>query len=159
MESPLKIKTRTLLFCSFFLMCSTISIRAQQIYNCNDILFESNQELKNKLSTVLNSTDLVNLESNQYSRNSNNSSGTVLDIRFENLNTVNQLSSIEISNLKYCILRIRNNISPIDLDALNTLVNLELLHIIIETDYQSVLSVRNLNNSNLLITYLISVPQ
>ena len=40
-------------------MCSTIKIRAQQIYNCNDVLFESNQELKNTLSAVLNSTDLV----------------------------------------------------------------------------------------------------
>ena len=59
MESPLKIEIRTLLFCFLFLMCSTISIRAQQIYDCNDVLFESNQELKNTLSAVLNSTDLV----------------------------------------------------------------------------------------------------
>lgn len=141
-------------------MCSTINIRAQQIYNCNDTSFESNQKLKNKLTTVLNSTDLVQLESNQFSRNSNNSNrGTILDIRYENLNMINQLNALEISNLKYCILRIRNNIAPIDLVALNALINLELLHVIIETDYQSVFSVLNVNNPNLFITYQISVPQ
>ena len=71
-------------------MCSTIKIRAQQIYNCNDVLFESNQELKNTLSAVLNSTDLVQLESNQFSRNSNDSNeGTILDIRYENLYSSN----------------------------------------------------------------------
>ena len=141
-------------------MCSTINIRAQQIYNCNDTSFESNQKLKNKLTTVLNSTDLVQLEFNQFSRNSNNSNGgTILDIRYENLNMINQLNALEISNLKYCILRIRNNIAPIDLVALNALINLELLHVIIETDYQSVFSVLNVNNPNLFITYQISVPQ
>ena len=102
-------------------MCSTIKIRAQQIYNCNE--------------------------------------GTILDIRYENLYRINQLSAVELSNLKYCILRIRNNISPIDLVSLNSLINLELLHVIIETDYQSVFSVLNVNNSNLFITYQISVPQ
>ena len=141
-------------------MCTTINIRAQQIYNCNDASFESNQKLKSKLTTVLNSTDLVQLESNQFSRNSNNSNGgTILDIRYENLNMINQLNALEISNLKYCILRIRNNIAPIDLVVLNALINLELLHVIIETDYQSVFSVLNLNNRNLFITYQISVPQ
>ncbi|MCK6608511.1 MAG: hypothetical protein L6Q46_09455 [Flavobacterium sp.] len=160
MESLLKIEIRTLFLCSLFLMCSTINIRAQQIYNCNDTSFESNQKLKNKLTTVLNSTDLVQLESNQFSRNSNNSNrGTILDIRYENLNMINQLNALEISNLKYCILRIRNNIAPIDLVALNALINLELLHVIIETDYQSVFSVLNVNNPNLFITYQISVPQ
>jgi len=141
-------------------MCTTINIRAQQIYNCNDASFESNQKLKSKLTTVLNSTDLVQLESNQFSRNSNNSNGgTILDIRYENLNMINQLNALEISNLKYCILRIRNNIAPIDLVVLNALINLELLHVIIETDYQSVFSVLNVNNPNLFITYQISVPQ
>jgi hypothetical protein len=160
MESLSKIEIRTLFLCSIFLMCSTIKIRAQQIYNCNDVLFESNQELKNTLSAVLNSTDLVQLESNQFSRNSNDSNeGTILDIRYENLYRINQLSAVELSNLKYCILRIRNNISPIDLVSLNSLINLELLHVIIETDYQSVFSVLNVNNSNLFITYQISVPQ
>lgn len=160
MESLLKIEIRTLFLCSLFLMCSTINIRAQQIYNCNDTSFESNQKLKNKLTTVLNSTDLVQLEFNQFSRNSNNSNGgTILDIRYENLNMINQLNALEISNLKYCILRIRNNIAPIDLVALNALINLELLHVIIETDYQSVFSVLNVNNPNLFITYQISVPQ
>jgi len=160
MESLLKIEIRTLFLCSLFLMCSTINIRAQQIYNCNDTSFESNQKLKNKLTTVLNSIDLVQLESNQFSRNSNNSNGgTILDIRYENLNMINQLNALEISNLKYCILRIRNNIAPIDLVALNALINLELLHVIIETDYQSVFSVLNVNNPNLFITYQISVPQ
>ena len=76
-------------------MCSTIKIRAQQIYNCNDVLFESNQEVKNTLSAVLNSTDLVQLESNQFSRNSNDSNeGTILDIRYENLYRINQLSAV-----------------------------------------------------------------
>ena len=160
MESLSKIEIRTLFLCSIFLMCSTIKIRAQQIYNCNDVLFESNQELKNTLSAVLNSTDLVQLESNQFSRNSNDSNGgTILDIRYENLYKINQLSAVELSNLKYCILRIRNNISPIDLVSLNSLINLELLHVIIETDYQSVFSVLNVNNPNLFITYQISVPQ
>ncbi|MCD8518856.1 MAG: hypothetical protein LRY32_04545, partial [Flavobacterium sp.] len=96
----------------------------------------------------------------QFSRNSNNSNGgTILDIRYENLNMINQLNALEISNLKYCILRIRNNIAPIDLVVLNALINLELLHVIIETDYQSVFSVLNVNNPNLFITYQISVPQ
>ena len=90
MESLSKIEIRTLFLCSIFLMCSTIKIRAQQIYNCNDVLFESNQELKNTLSAVLNSTDLVQLESNQFSRNSNDSNeGTILDIRYENLYSSN----------------------------------------------------------------------
>lgn len=160
MESLSKIEIRTLFLCSLFLMCTTINIRAQQIYNCNDASFESNQKLKSKLTTVLNSTDLVQLESNQFSRNSNNSNGgTILDIRYENLNMINQLNALEISNLKYCILRIRNNIAPIDLVVLNALINLELLHVIIETDYQSVFSVLNVNNPNLFITYQISVPQ
>ena len=90
MESLSKIEIRILFICSLFLMCSTIKIRAQQIYNCNDVLFESNQELKNTLSAVLNSTDLVQLESNQFSRNSNDSNeGTILDIRYENLYSSN----------------------------------------------------------------------
>ena len=81
--------------------------KAQQIYNCNDVLFESNQELKNTLSAVLNSTDLVQLGSNQFSRNSNDSNeGTILDIRYENLYRINQLSAVELSNLKYCILKL-----------------------------------------------------
>ena len=121
MESLSKIEIRILFICFLFLMCSTIKIRAQQIYNCNE--------------------------------------GTILDIRYENLYRINQLSAVELSNLKYCILRIRNNISPIDLVSLNSLINLELLHVIIETDYQSVFSVLNVNNSNLFITYQISVPQ
>ena len=44
MESLSKIEIRILFICSLFLMCSTIKIRAQQIYNCNDVLFESNQD-------------------------------------------------------------------------------------------------------------------
>jgi len=156
MESLLKLKCRTLVLCFFYL--SIISSKAQQIHNYNDVAFQSNNELKSKVDFILNSNDLVSTESNHFSR-SFSVSPTILDIRYERLNLINRIDTSQISNLKYCILRLRNNVNPINLSAINVLTNLELLHIIIETDYISNPTVINLNNLNLIITYQISVPQ
>lgn len=156
MESLLKLKRRTLVLCFFYL--SIISSKAQQIHNYNDVVFQSNNELKSKVDFILNSNDLVSTESNHFSRSSS-TSPTILDIRYERLNLINRIDTSQISNLKYCILRLRNNVNPINLEAINVLTNLELLHIIIETDYISYPTVININNLNLIITYQISVPQ
>ena len=69
------------------------------------------------------------------------------------------LNSLEKSTVKYCIIRLKKYNAPIDLQVINALINLELIHIIIETDYSDTFSLLNIKNPNLLITYLISVPQ
>jgi hypothetical protein len=75
------------------------------------------------------------------------------------LNQLRQIDSSQLLNLKYCILRLQNNSNPIDLNLLNPLTNLEVIHIIIETNFSGNPSVINLINQNIIITYIISIPQ
>ena len=56
-SSKLEVKTFMLCFV-FFFSCFTIC-NAQKIFNCNDYSFKSNLELKSKIDTILNSSDLI----------------------------------------------------------------------------------------------------
>lgn len=156
MESS-KLEFKTFMLCfAFFFSCFTIC-NAQKIFNCNDNAFKSNLELKSKIDTILNSSDLIQFGYDQKFKKSEKSN--IIDIRYENLKHIKDLNSLEKSTLKYCIIRLKKYNAPIDLQVINALINLELIHIIIETDYSDTFSFLNIKNPNLLITYLISVPQ
>ncbi len=156
MESFTKLKYKTL-FLYFFLLIS-IQLHAQQIINYEDAVRQSNESLINRVNAIINSSDYFLLSNNSQQRNSYQNF-EILDVNYNNLQLINQINSSQLQNLKYCILRISNNLNPIDLNALNLLSNLELIHIIIETDFSSIPSVINLNNPNIIVTYIISIPQ
>lgn len=156
MESFTKLKFKIPFLC-FFLLC-IFKLNAQEIYNYENLALQSNQALKNKVDSILNSNDIFLVNSNISSRNSYENV-EILDIRYNNLNQLRQIDSSQLLNLKYCILRLQNNSNPIDLNLLNLLTNLEVIHIIIETDFIGNPSVINLNNHNIIITYIISIPQ
>lgn len=156
MESFTKLKFKIPFLCFFFLCI--FKLNAQEIYNYENLALQSNQALKNKVDSILNSNDIFLVNSNISSRNSYENV-EILDIRYNNLNQLRQIDSSQLLNLKYCILRLQNNSNPIDLNLLNLLTNLEVIHIIIETDFIGNPSVINLNNHNIIITYIISIPQ
>ena len=83
----------------------------------------------------------------------------IIDIKYDNLSQLSQVDAALLQNLKYCILRLQNNSNPIDLNLLNPLTNLEVIHIIIETDFIGSPSIINLINQSIIITYIISIPQ
>ena len=156
MESFTKLKFKIPFLCFFFLCI--FKLNAQEIYNYENLALQSNQALKNKVDSILNSNDIFLVNSNISSRHSYENV-EILDIRDNNLNQLRQIDSSQLLNLKYCILRLQNNSNPIDLNLLNLLTNLEVIHIIIETDFIGNPSVINLNNHNIIITYIISIPQ
>ena len=156
MESFTKLKFKIPFLCFFFLCI--FKLNAQEIYNYENLALQSNQALKNKVDSILNSNDIFLVNSNISSRNSYENV-EILDIRYNNLNQLRQIDSSQLLNLKYCILRLQNNSNPIDLNLLNLLTNIEVIHIIIETDFIGNPSVINLNNHNIIITYIISIPQ
>lgn len=156
MESFTKLKYKIPFLCFFFLCI--FELNAQEVYKYENLALQSNQALKNKVDSILNSNDIFLVNSNISSRNSYENV-EILDIRYNNLNKLRQIDSSQLFNLKYCILRLQNNSNPIDLNLLNLLTNLEVIHIIIETDFIGNPSVINLNNHNIIITYIISIPQ
>jgi hypothetical protein len=156
MESFTKLKYKIPFLCLFFLCI--FKLNAQEIYNYENLALQSNQALKNKVDSILNSNDIFLVNSNISSRNSYENV-EILDIRYNNLNQLRQIDSSQLLNLKYCILRLQNNSNPIDLNLLNPLTNLEVIHIIIETNFSGNPSVINLINQNIIITYIISIPQ
>ena len=156
MESFTKLKFKIHLLCFFFLCI--IKLNAQEVYNYETVILHSDQTLKNKVESILNSKDLFLVNTNTSSRISYENF-EILDIKYRNLNQLNQVSSQQLQQLKYCILRVQTNSNPIDLNLLNLLSNLELIHIIIESDFPENPSVINLINQNIIITYIISIPQ
>ena len=106
----------------------------------------------------MNSKDIFSINTNVSSRNSYENF-EIIDIKYDNLSQLSQVDAALLQNLKYCILRLQNNSNPIDLNLLNPLTNLEVIHIIIETDFIGSPSIINLINQSIIITYIISIPQ
>lgn len=156
MESFIKLKYKIPFLCFFFLCI--VKLNAQVIYKYDTVAFQSDKTLKNKIESILNSKDILSVNTNVSSRNSYENF-EIIDIKYNNLNQLSQVDSAQFQNLKYCILRIQSNSNPIDLNPLNLLSNLELIHIIIETDFTGNPSLINLINQNIVITYVISIPQ
>ena len=156
MKSFTKLKYKIPFLCFFFLCI--FKLNAQEIYNYENLALQSNQALKNKVDSILNSNDIFLVNSNISSRNSYENF-EIIDIRYNNLNQLVQVDAALLQNLKYCILRLQNNSNPIDLNLLNPLTNLEVIHIIIETDFIGSPSIINLINQSIVITYIISIPQ
>ncbi len=156
MESLTNYKCKIIFFCFFFLCI--IKLNAQKVYNYETVLLQSDQTLKNKVESILNSKDIFLITTNTSSRISYENF-EIVDIKHQNLNQLNHINSEQIQQLKHCILRVQSNSNPIDLNLLNILSNLELIHIIIETDFPSNPSIINLINQNIVITYIISIPQ
>lgn len=143
-----------IVFLFIFLINYQFSI-AQQILNY-DNLSTSNKIIKSRIDKVLSSNEII--YDNSISRTSHNPK-EILDLKYENLNLINQLNSSSQNNIKFCVLRIKDFINPINLNYLNSLNNLELIHLIIEVNYSSPPTVVYLNNQNIIISYQISVPQ
>ena len=156
MESFIKHKYKIHFLCLFFLCI--IKLNAQEVYNYETVILQSDQTLKNKIESILSSKDLFLVTTNTSSRISYENF-EILDIKYRNLNQLNQVNSQQLQQLKYCILRVQSNSNPIDLNLLNPLTNLEVIHIIIETDFIGSPSIINLINQSIVITYIISIPQ
>ena len=156
MESFIKHKYKIHFLCLFFLCI--IKLNAQVIHNYDSVALQSDQTLKNKIESILNSKDIFSINTNVSSSNSYENF-EIIDIKYDNLSQLSQVDAALLQNLKYCILRLQNNSNPIDLNLLNPLTNLEVIHIIIETDFIGSPSIINLINQSIIITYIISIPQ
>lgn len=148
-----------------FLLSFGIS-NAQEFFNYNNATSNSSNGtvLKEKIKTVLNS-DSVSFTSNNTARNrtsnvqvqaSNNIN--TLDLDYSQLNEVN---ATDYQNIKNCIVKVRSVVTAIDLNALNQFENLEIIHIIIETPSLTgdIRQLITMNNTTVLISYQISIPQ
>ncbi|MQP24132.1 hypothetical protein GFJ94_03530 [Flavobacterium sp. LMO8] len=156
MESFTILKYKIHFLCFFFLF--VFKLNAQVVHNYQNISIQSNQNIKNKIESIINSKNIFLVDSNSLSR-IRYANTEIIDIRYNNLNQLSLVDTTQLQNLKYCILRIQSIPNPIDLNQLNTLTNLEVIHIIIETDFLENPSFINLINQNIIITYVISIPQ
>jgi len=148
-----------------FLLSFGIS-NAQEFFNYNNVASNSSNGavLKEKIQAVLNSNS-VSFTSNNAARNrtsnaqvqaSNNVN--TLDLNYSQLNQVN---AADYQNIKNCIVKVTSVVSAIDLNALNQFENLEIIHIIIETPSLTgdIRQLITMNNTTVLISYQISIPQ
>ncbi len=121
--------------------------------------------LKEKIQAVLNSNSVSFTSSDNAARNrtsnaqvqaSNNVN--TLDLNYSQLNQVN---AADYQNIKNCIVKVTSVVSAIDLNALNQFENLEIIHIIIETPSLTgdIRQLITMNNTTVLISYQISIPQ
>lgn len=155
MESISKFKCHFLMTL-FFLVCYETS-SAQEIYNYNESVLNSKE--KAKISAILNSNSIQ--FSNNHTLNKTSQDSNTLDIDYLNLTNLNQVNKAQILNIKNCIVRISTPISSINLNALNQFSNLEIVHLIIETNAinGNIPSLIIMNNPQVLISYQISIPE
>ena len=111
--------------------------------NSNSVSFTSNNAARNRTSNA----------QVQASNNVN-----TLDLNYSQLNQVN---AADYQNIKNCIVKVTSVVSAIDLNALNQFENLEIIHIIIETPSLTgdIRQLITMNNTTVLISYQISIPQ
>lgn len=140
----------------FFLICYETS-SAQEFYNYNEATLNSKE--KNKISTILNSNSIQ--FSSDHTLNKASQENNTLDIDYLNLSNLNQVNAARIQNIKNCIVRISTPISAINLNTLNQFSNLEVVHLIIETNTLggNIQSLITMNNPQVLISYQISIPE
>ncbi len=157
MESFSKFKCHLVMALFFFISFATCN--AQQIHKYNDSNSIDSQskmaDLDKKINSLLNSKDVLFFKNQQSA-----SKFEILDIDYIDLSSINQVSKNKLFSVKYCIVRIAES-TTIDLNYLNQLSNLELVHLIIETDTASmnIPSIITMSNPNIVISYQISIPQ
>lgn len=162
MKNTAKFKSYSLL--TFFLLMSIATCNAQEIFNYNNVAANSPNGLINKakIDTVLNSDSILFTSNNSTSRTSSaiqaSNGVNTLDINYSSLN---QISGVQNQNIKYCIVKVTSPVSGINLNTLNQFQNLEIVHIIIETPSitGNISDLIVMNNSQVLISYQISIPQ
>ena len=156
MESLSKIKHK--IHFIWICICCTYTISAQKVINYHDLKYENDATLLVKVDAFLNATNQFS-PSSIASFNKSNEKQEILAISYHKLANISEIPISQLNQLKYCVLKIQNNSSTIDLNLLNTLKNLEFIHIIIETNFTDTPSVINLNNKNIVVTFTLSVPQ
>lgn len=162
MKNTTKLKcylTLTLFFFIGFGACN-----AQEIFNYNNVAANSPNGLINKakIDTVLNSDSILFTSNSSSSRTSSaiqaSNGVNTLDINYSNFS---QLNGVQNQNIKNCIVKVTSPVSSINLNALNQFLNLEVVHIIIETPSitGNIADLIVMNNPQVLISYQISIPQ
>ncbi len=142
---------------TFFIFISYETCNAQEFLNYNEAVL--NNKEKAKISAILNSNSIQ--FSNNHTLNKTSQDSNTLDIDYLNLSNLNQVNKAQIQNIKNCIVRISTPISSINLNALNQFSNLEIVHLIIETNAinGNIPSLIIMNNPQVLISYQISIPE
>lgn len=155
MESISKFKCLFLMTFFFFACYETSS--GQTYYNYNEAI--SNSKEKAKINAILNSNSIQ--FSGDISMKKTSQENYNLDIDYSDLSNLNQAKSIEFQGVKNCIVRISTPISEINLNALNQFSNLEIVHLIIETNSlgRNIQSLITMDNPQVLISYQISIPE
>lgn len=162
MKNTAKFKRHLVLTLISF-MSFTIS-NAQEFFNYNNLTSSTSNGLINKakIDTVLNSDSILFTSNSSSSRTSSAiqaSNGVkTLDINYSNFS---QLNGVQNQNIKNCIVKVTSPVSSINLNALNQFLNLEIVHIIIETPSitGNIADLIVMNNQQVLISYQISIPQ
>lgn len=162
MRSTAKLKCHFTLTLFFFI--SFVACNAQEIFNYNNVAANSPNGLINKakIDTVLNSDSFVFTSNSSSSRTSSSIAAIngvqTLDINYSNFS---QLNGVQNQNIKNCIVKVTSPVSSINLNVLNQFQNLEIVHIIIETPSitGNISDLIVMNNSQVLISYQISIPQ
>lgn len=157
MESFSKFQCHLIMTLFFFI--SFAHCNAQQFHKYSETNNISEQskiaELDKKISLLLDSKDVLFINNLQ-----STSKFEILDIDYNDLVSLSKISNSRLFSIKYCIVRINEN-TTIDLNNLNQFSNLELVHLIIETDVNSmnIPSIITMSNPNMVISYQISIPQ
>lgn len=149
---------------TLILFISFTASNAQEIFNYNSVTSStSNETIKRaKIDTVLNSDSILFTSNNSSSRTSSviqaSNEVNTLDINYSNLTLITGLQN---QNIKYCIVKVTSTVSSINLNTLNQFLNLEIVHIIIETPSitGNIANLIIMNNPQVLISYQISIPQ
>lgn len=158
MESILKFRCHFLMAILFIISYETCS--AQDFLNYNEALLRTEKSSNTmKISTILNSNSIK--FSDESSTNRAAQTATTLDINYSNLSSLNNLNTTQFQSVRNCIVRISTPISNINLNALNQFTNLEIVHLIIETNAISgnIQDLIIMNNPQVLISYQISIPE
>ena len=142
---------------TFFIFISYETCNAQEFLNYNEAVLNNKEKVK--ISAILNSNSIQ--FSNNHTLNKTSQDSNTLDIDYLNLSNLNQVNKAQIQNIKNCIVRISTPISSINLNALNQFSNLEIVHLIIETNAinGNIPSLIIMNNPQVLISYQISIPE
>ena len=162
MKNTAKFKSQSLL--TLFLFMSFAACNAQNFFNYNNVSANTPNGIinKEKIDAILNSDSILYPTTNSSSRisaavNTENKINT-LEINYSNLNAVNGMAN---QNIKNCIVKITSPVATINLNVLNQFLNLEVIHIIIETPSLTgnISDLIVMNNSQVLISYQISILQ